>query len=118
MYKLNKVDIEKLKPLESYFIQIRENYKRCSSVKEDMIVAEIYERITGKKETNFACGQCSFRMYKVVGDAYWQALDALKSEATDTTTSKKNNTTTKKTNTNGRKRTGVKAKKDSWWKTP
>ena len=76
-----------------------------------MIVAEIYERITGKKETNFACGQCSFRMYKTVGDAYWQSLDALKSEETDTTTQKKNNTTTKKTNTNERKRR-TKAKKD------
>lgn len=111
MIKLTKSDIEKLKPLESYFIQIRENYKRCSSVKEDMIVAEIYERITGKKETNFSCGQCSFRMYKTVGEAYWKALDALKSEETDTTTQKKNNTTTKKTKTNERQRR-TKAKKD------
>ena len=109
--KLTKSDIEKLKPLESYFIQIRENYKRCSSVKEDMIVAEIYERITGKKETNFACGQCSFRMYKVVGEAYWQALDALKSEETDTTTQKTNKTkVVKKTKTNERKRRVTKEK--------
>ena len=105
MYKLTKSDIEKLKPLESYFIQIRENYKRCSSVKEDMIVAEIYERITGKKETNFACGQCSFRMYKAVGEAYWQALDALKSEETDTTTKKNDKPkTVKKSKTNDRQR--------------
>ena len=103
--KLTKSDIEKLKPLESYFIQIRENYKRCSSVKEDMIVAEIYERITGKKETNFACGQCSFRMYKTVGDAYWQSLDALKSEETDTTTKKNDKPKeVKKQKTNDRKR--------------
>ena len=111
MMKLTKSDIEKLKPLESYFIQIRENYKRCSSVKEDMIVAEIYERITGKKETNFACGQCSFRMYKTVGDAYYKALDALKSEETDTTTHKKNKTTTKTVKKNERERR-TKAKKD------
>ena len=107
MYKLNKVDIEKLKPLESYFIQIRENYKRCSSVKEDMIVAEIYERITGKKETNFACGQCSFRMYKAVGEAYWEALKELDTVAD---TDKKTKPTTKTVKTNGKRRT--KAKKD------
>ena len=108
MNKLNKSDIEKLKPLEPYFLQIRENYKRASSIKEDMIVAEIYERITGNKETNFACGQCSFRMYKTVGDAYWEAL---KENETTTTTDNKPKTV-KKTNSNGRKRTGVKAKKD------
>ena len=111
MYKLTKDEINSLKKVEEFFIQIREGYKRASSIKEDIIVAEIYERITGKKETNFSCGQCSFRMYKVVGDVYWQALDALKSEATDTTTQKKNNTTTKKTKTNERQRR-TKAKKD------
>ena len=103
--KLTKSDIEKLKPLEPYFLQILEKYKRSSSVKEDMIVAEIYERITGKKETNFACGQCSFRMYKTVGEAYWQALDALKSEETDTTTKKNDKPkTVKKSKTNDRQR--------------
>lgn len=114
MNKLTKDDINSLKKVEIYFIQIREGYKRSSSVKEDMIVAEIYERITGKKETNFACGQCSFRMYKTVGDAYWEALKELESTTDDTKTptQNKNKTTTKKTNTNGRKRTGVKAKKD------
>ena len=110
MNKLTKDEINSLKKVEIYFIQIKEGYKRCSSVKEDMIVAEIYERITGKKETNFSCGQCSFRMYKTVGEAYWKALDALKSEETDTTTQNKNKTTTKTVKTNGKRRT--KAKKD------
>lgn len=109
MYKLNKSDIEKLKPLEPYFLQIRENYKRASSIKEDMIVAEIYERITGKKETNFACGKCVFNMYKTVGEYYYKALDS-DTLADDTTKNKPK--IVKKTNTNGRKRTGVKAKKD------
>ena len=109
MYKLNKSDIEKLKPLEPYFLQIRENYKRASSIKEDMIVSEIYERITGKKETNFACGKCVFNMYKTVGEHYYKALDS-DTLADDTTNNKPK--TVKKTNTNGRKRTGVKAKKD------
>ena len=112
MNRLTKDEINSLKKVEEFFIQIREGYKRCSSIKEDMIVAEIYERITGKKETNFACGQCSFRMYKTVGEAYWQALDALKSEETDTTTKKNDKPkTVKKTNTNERKRR-TKAKKD------
>ena len=105
MNKLTKDEIKSLKKVEEFFKQIREGYKRCSSVKEDMIVAEIYERITGKKETNFACGQCSFRMYKTVGDAYWKALDALKREATDTTTPNKNKTTTKTVKKNGKRRT-------------
>lgn len=109
MYKLDKSDIERLKPLEPYFLQIRENYKRASSIKEDMIVAEIYERITGKKETNFACGKCVFNMYKTVGEHYYKALDS-DTLADDTTKNKPK--TVKKTNTNGRKRTGVKAKKD------
>ena len=109
MYKLNKSDIEKLKPLEPYFLQIRENYKRASSIKEDMIVAEIYERITGKKETNFACGQCSFRMYKTVGDAYWKALKENETKTTTTTDNKPK--TVKKTKTNERQRR-TKTKKD------
>ena len=104
MNKLTKDEINSLKKVEIYFIQIREGYKRCSSVKEDTIVSEIYTKLTGKVEKNFACGQCSFRMYKTVGDAYWQALDALKSEETDTHTPKKNKTTTKKTKTNDRQR--------------
>lgn len=104
MKMLTKDDINTLKPFEVYFKQIRENYKRASSIKEDIIVAEIYERITGKKETNFACGQCVFKMYKTVGEHYYQALES------DTTKNKPK--TVKKTNTNGRKRTGVKTKKD------
>lgn len=109
MNKLTKDDINTLKPFEVYFKQIRENYKRASSIKEDIIVAEIYERITGKKETNFACGQCVFKMYKTVGEHYYQALES-DTLADDTTKNKPK--TVKKTNTNGRKRTGVKAKKD------
>ena len=107
--KLTKSDIEKLKPLEPYFLQIRENYKRASSIKEDMIVAEIYERITGNKETNFACGQCSFRMYKTVGDAYFDALK--ENETTTTTTTDNKPKTVKKTKTNERQRR-TKTKKD------
>ena len=111
MNKLTKDEINSLKKVEIYFIQIREGYKRCSSVKEDTIVSEIYTKLTGKVEKNFACGQCSFRMYKTVGEAYFEALDALKSEETDTPTPKKNKTTTKKTKTNERQRR-TKAKKD------
>ena len=107
MNKLTKDEINSLKKVEEFFIQIREGYKRASSIKEDMIVAEIYERITGKKETNFACGQCSFRMYKTVGEAYFEALKALDTVAD---TDKKNKTTTKTVKTNGKRRT--KAKKD------
>ena len=110
MNKLTKDDINSLKKVEIYFIQIREGYKRCSSVKEDTMVSEIYTKLTGKVEKNFACGQCSFRMYKVVGEAYFEALDALKSEATDTTTPNKNKTTTKTVKKNGQRRT--KAKKE------
>lgn len=111
MNKLTKDDINSLKKVEIYFIQIREGYKRSSSVKEDTMVSEIYTKLTGKVENNFACGQCSFRMYKVVGEAYFETLDALKSDATDTNTPKKNNTTTKKTKTNERQRR-TKTKKD------
>lgn len=110
MNKLTKDDINSLKKVEIYFIQIREGYKRSSSVKEDTMVSEIYTKLTGKVEKNFACGQCSFRMYKVVGEAYFEALDALKSEATDTTTPNKNKTTTKTVKKNGQRRT--KAKKE------
>lgn len=101
MYKLDKSDIDKLKPLESYFIQVNEKYKRSSLISEDMVVAEIYTKLTGKVEKNFACGQCSFRMYKVVGEAYWKALNEIE---TDTTTPKKNKTTTKTVKKNGQRR--------------
>ena len=112
MYKLNKVDIEKLKPLTEYFLQVKEKYKRASSLSEDMLVSEYYEKLTGKVENNFACGQCSFRMYKTVGEAYWEALKTLESTTDDTktTTPKKNKTTTKTVKTNGKRRT--KAKKE------
>lgn len=113
MYKLDKSDIEKLKPLEPYFLQIRENYKRSSLISEDMLVSEYYEKLTGKVEKNFACGQCSFRMYKTVGDAYWEALNTLESTTDDTKTPtpKKNKTTTKTVKKNERQRR-TKAKKE------
>ena len=109
MYKLNKEDINSLKKVEIYFKQIREGYKRCSSVKEDTMVSEIYTKLTGKVEKNFACGQCSFRMYKTVGDAYWQALKENETKTTTTTDNKPK--TVKKTKTNERQRR-TKAKKD------
>ena len=112
MYKLNKEDIKSLKKVEEFFKQIREGYKRCSSVKEDTMVSDIYTKLTGKVENNFACGQCSFRMYKTVGDAYWEALKTLESttDDTNTPTPNKNKTTTKTVKTNGKRRT--KAKKE------
>ena len=112
MNKLTKDEINSLKKVEIYFIQIREGYKRSSSVKEDTMVSEIYTKLTGKVEKNFACGQCSFRMYKVVGEAYFDALKTLESTTDDTktTTPKKNKTTTKTVKKNGQRRT--KAKKE------
>ena len=112
MNKLTKDDINSLKKVEIYFIQIREGYKRSSSVKEDTMVSEIYTKLTGKVENNFACGQCSFRMYKTVGEAYWQALKTLESttDDTNTPTPNKNKQTTKTVKTNGKRRT--KAKKE------
>ena len=107
MYKLNKEDINSLKKVEIYFKQIREGYKRCSSVKEDTMVSDIYTKLTGKVEKNFACGQCSFRMYKTVGDAYFEALKALDTVAD---TDKKTKPTTKTVKKNGQRRT--KAKKE------
>ena len=112
MIKLTKDEINSLKNVEEFFKQIREGYKRCSSVKEDTMVSDIYTKLTGKVEKNFACGQCSFRMYKVVGEAYWEALKEIESTTDDTktTTQKKNNTTTKTVKKNGQRRT--KAKKE------
>ena len=107
MNKLTKSDIDRLKPLEPYFLEIQEHYKRSSLISEDMIASEYYEKLTGKVENNFACGQCSFRMYKTVGEAYWEALKTLESTTDDTKTPtpKKNKTTTKKTvNKNGQRR--------------
>ena len=109
MYKLNKEDIKSLKKVEEFFKQIREGYKRCSSVKEDTMVSDIYTKLTGKVEKNFACGQCSFRMYKTVGDAYWQALKEIDTVAdTDKKTKQK---TVNKPKTNDRQRR-TKTKKD------
>lgn len=107
MYKLTKSDIERLKPLEPYFLQIIEHYKRSSLISEDMVASEYYEKLTGKVEKNFACGQCSFRMYSTVADAYWQAL---KENETTTTTENKPKTVKKK-KTNERKRRVTKEKK-------
>lgn len=105
--KLTKDEINSLKKVEEFFKQIREGYKRCSSVKDDTMVSEIYTKLTGKVEKNFACGQCSFRMYKVVGDAYFEALKALDTVAD---TDKKTKPTTKTVKKNGQRRT--KAKKE------
>lgn len=106
MYKLNKEDINSLKNVEEFFKQIREGYKRASSIKDDMVVSEIYTKLTGKVEKNFACGQCSFRMYKTVGDAYFDALKTLESTTDDTKTHtpNKNKTTTKTVKKNGQRR--------------
>ena len=106
MMKLTKSDIEKLKPLESYFIQVKEKYKRASAFKEDMLVSEYYEKLTGKVEKNFSCNQCVFKIYSTVGQAYWEALNELESTTDDTKTPtpKKNKTTTKTVKKNGQRR--------------
>lgn len=107
MYKLDKSDIEKLKPLTEYFLQVKEKYKRASTLKEDMLVSEYYEKLTGKKENNFACNQCVFKIYSTVGQAYFEALKALDTVAD---TDKKTKPTTKTVKKNGQRRT--KAKKE------
>ena len=101
MYKLNKVDIEKLKPLESYFIQVKEKYKRASALSEDMLVSEYYENLTGKVENNLSCNQCVFKIYSTVGQAYFEALKALDTVAD---TDKKTKPTTKTVKKNGKRR--------------
>ena len=112
MMKLTTDEIKSLKKVEEFFKQIREGYKRASSIKDDMVVAEIYTKLTGNVEKNFSCGQCSFRMYNTVGDAYWEALKTLESTTDDTKTHtpNKNKTTTKTVKKNGQRRT--KAKKE------
>lgn len=106
MMKLTKSDIEKLKQLESYFIQVKEKYKRASTLSEDTLVSEYYTKLTGKVEKNFSCNQCIFKMYSTVGDAYFEALKTLESTTDDTktTTPKKNKTTTKTVKKNGQRR--------------
>ena len=107
MMKLTKDEINSLKKVEEFFIQIREGYKRCSSVKEDTMVSEIYTKLTGKVEKNFACGKCVYSMYKVVGDAYWEALK--ENDTTTTTDNKPKIVKKKKTNERQRR---TKAKKE------
>lgn len=104
--KLTKSDIEKLKPLESYFIQVKEKYKRASALKEDILVSEYYEKLTGKVENNFSCNQCVFKIYSTVGQAYFEALKTLESttDDTNTPTPNKNKTTTKTVKKNGKRR--------------
>lgn len=106
MYKLDKSDIEKLKPLTEYFLQVKEKYKRASTLKEDMLASEYYEKLTGKKENNFTCNQCVFKIYSTVGQAYFEALKTLESTTDDTktTTPNKNKTTTKTVKKNGKRR--------------
>ena len=99
--KLTKSDIEKLKQLESYFLQVKEKYKRASALSEDMLASEYYEKLTGKKENNFSCNQCVFKIYSTVGQAYWEALKALDTVAD---TDKKTKPTTKTVKKNGKRR--------------
>ena len=99
--KLTKSDIEKLKQLESYFLQVKEKYKRASALSEDMLASEYYEKLTGKKENNFTCNQCVFKIYSTVGQAYWEALKALDTVAD---TDKKTKPTTKTVKKNGKRR--------------
>lgn len=101
MMKLTKSDIDKLKPLESYFIQVKEKYKRASALKEDMLVSEYYTKLTGKVEKNYTCNQCVFKIYSTVGDAYFEALKTLDTVAD---TDKKTKPTTKTVKKNGKRR--------------
>lgn len=101
MMKLTKSDIEKLKPLESYFIQVKEKYKRASTLSEDTLVSEYYNKLTGKLENNFSCNQCVFKIYSTVGQAYWEALKTLNTVAD---TDKKTKPTTKTVKKNGKRR--------------
>ena len=101
MMKLTKSDIEKLKQLESYFLQVKEKYKRASTLSEDTLVSEYYTKLTGKLENNFSCNQCVFKIYSTVGQAYWEALKALDTVAD---TDKKTKPTTKTVKKNGKRR--------------
>ena len=73
---------KKLIPLESYFWTIKYGaYKRASSTRENELVKEILEEVTGKKQTfNFSCPTCVYNMYQQLAEQYFVAKDAYEAQ--------------------------------------
>ena len=73
---------KKLKPLESYFWTIKFGaYKRASSTRENELVKEILEEVTGKKQTwSFSCPQCVYNMFQQLAEPYFAAKDAYEAQ--------------------------------------
>lgn len=82
MRTFTKEELARLDEAEQYFrTATQSGYKRATINRLDAMVAEIWSAATGKEvKTNFACGQCSFNFYKMVGEKYYQDKELVSME--------------------------------------
>lgn len=74
----SKEQLEKLKPLETYFkTSVYQNFKRGTTKYENDLLTQVYAEATQKTLTGFNCGTCCLKNYQLVGKMYYASLEAL-----------------------------------------
>lgn len=80
---LSKEDLEIYKNHEREFTtSLYYDYKRNTSSKDCLQLAEIYEKTTGLTVTrNFSCASCQLTLFKQLGRLYFDSVEYYKEEA-------------------------------------
>ena len=76
MRAFNKEELDQLSKLEIYFYTAtKAGYKRATTTEQDRTVVSIYAAATGETlRLDPGCGYCSFKIYKTVGEKFYQDL--------------------------------------------
>ena len=71
----NGGELKKLEKVSGYFYTaVNLSYKNNTTVEENNMVADLYERVTGEKvHRNWACPRCVFELYRKAGKIYYES---------------------------------------------
>lgn len=74
--------IDKLQFMEKHFrTVVKCQWKSATTVKDNNIVADIYEETTGEKlKRNWGCNNCIFNVFKKVGTLYFESINYLEKQ--------------------------------------
>lgn len=80
---LSKEDLEIFSKHErEFYTSINHDYKRNTSSRDCLLLAEIYEKTTNIKVTrNFSCGSCQMTLFKQLGNLYYDSVNYYKEQA-------------------------------------
>lgn len=104
MNYFNRQQIKQLSKLKEHFeTVIYAQWKRGTTITENELMADVYERVTGKRlNRNWACGQCVYNAYKEVGELYFKSIMQLETEQAMKTNELGKTVTDKKISKRGR----------------